>query len=159
MRGNDKVIQQLNDALKAELTAISQYIVHAEMCHNWGYNRLGSYIKKQAIDEMKHAEGLIERILFLDGTPNVAVMPTPKIGANVKAQLENDLKAEHDAVKEYNSAIEVCVKAGDNSSRELFEKMVKDEEGHTDWLEAQLFIITETGIDNYLAQQMHGEEH
>lgn len=94
MRGKEPVIQHLNAALKAELTAIVQYIVHSEMCHNWGYKRLGDYIKKQAIDEMRHAEGLIERILFLDGAPKVDVMPTPQIGQNVKAQIENDLAAE-----------------------------------------------------------------
>jgi bacterioferritin len=156
MRGNDTVIQQLNEALKAELTAIVQYIVHAEMCHNWGYDHLGGYVKKQAIDEMKHAEGLIERILFLDGTPKVDVMPTPKIGATVKAQLENDLAAELEAVSQYNSAVTICAQAGDNGSRALFEKMVADEEKHTDLLEAQLFMIGEVGLDNYLAQQIHG---
>lgn len=157
MRGNDEVIRQLNEALKAELTAIVQYIIHAEMCQNWGYNRLGGYVKKQAIDEMKHAEGLIERILFLDGTPRVDVMPTPRIGANVKAQLENDLTAELEAVVQYNSAVAICGQAGDNASRALFEKMAGDEEQHTDFLEAQLSLISEVGLDNYLAQQMHGK--
>lgn len=155
MQGNEKVIEQLNEALKSELTAIVQYIVHAEMCQNWGYKRFGSYIKKQAIDEMKHAEGLIERILFLDGTPKVDVMPTPKIGANVKAQIENDLAGELDAVKQYNNAVAVCTEAGDNGTRELFERMVTDEEEHSDFLEAQLFVIGETGLENYLAQQIH----
>jgi len=158
MRGNDQVIQRLNDALKAELTAIVQYIVHAEMCHNWGYHRLGDYIKKQAIDEMRHAEGLIERILFLEGAPKVDVMPTPKIGPNVKAQIENDLAAELEAVTRYNASVEVCAGAGDNASRALFERMVKDEEEHADFLEAQLFMIGEVGLDNYLAQQIHGGE-
>jgi len=156
MRGNDKVIAHLNAALKAELTAIVQYIVHAEMCHNWGYNRLGGFIKKQAIDEMKHAEGLIERILFLEGVPGVDVMPTPRIGANVKAQLENDLAAETEAVVQYNSAVAICTEAGDNASRALFERMVADEEKHADYLESQLFMIGEVGLDNYLAQQIHG---
>ena len=126
------------------------------MCHNWGYDHLGGYVKKQAIDEMKHAEGLIERILFLDGTPKVDVMPTPKIGATVKAQLENDLAGELEAVSQYNSAVTICAQAGDNASRALFEKMVADEEKHTDFLEAQLFMIGEVGLDNYPAQQMHG---
>lgn len=155
MRGNEKVIDELNEALKAELTAIVQYIVHAEMCHNWGYQRLGNYIKKQAIDEMKHAEGLIERILFLDGTPKVDVMPAPQIGASVKAQIENDLAGELDAVKQYNGAVEVCTAAGDNGTRDLFQRMVTDEEQHFDFLEAQLFMIGETGLENYLAQQIH----
>ena len=158
MRGNDKVIEQLNAALKAELGAILQYIVHAEMQTNWGYGRLGGYIKKQAIDEMRHAEGLIERILFLDGTPNVDVMPGPRIGGEVRTQLENDLAGERDAVRMYNAAVKVCAEAGDNGSRELFERMVKDEEGHTNWLEGQLFVIGETGLDNYLATQIHREE-
>ena len=157
MRGNDAVIAELNEALKAELTAIVQYIVHAEMCHNWGYDRLGGYIKKQAIDEMKHAEGLIERILFLDGTPKVDVMPTPNIGVNVKAQLESDLAAEKAAVSQYNLAVAACAQAGDNASRALFERMVADEEKHTDYLETQLFMIGEVGFENYLAQQIRGD--
>src|SRR5574341_1004102 len=156
MRGNEKVIEELNAALKAELTAILQYMVHAEMQKNWGYHRLGGHIRKQAIEEMQHAEGLIERMLFLEGTPKVDVMPTPQIGGNVKAQLENDLAGERAAVRMYNASARVCADAGDNASREMFEKMVKDEEGHTNWLEGQLFIIGETGLDNYLAMQIHG---
>jgi bacterioferritin len=155
MRGNEKVIHELNEALKAELTAIVQYIVHGEMQENWGYMKLGGYIKKQAIDEMRHAEELIERILFLDGTPKVDIMMAPTIGGNVKAQLENDLAGEVGAVKMYNASVKVCAEAGDNASRELFVKMVKDEEDHTDWLEAQLGIVRDTGLDNYLAQQIH----
>jgi bacterioferritin len=155
MRGNDKVIAALNAALAEELTAIMQYMVHAEMCHNWGYQRLGDYIKKQAIDEMKHAEGLIERILFLDGVPNVGLTLAPKVGPNVRQQLANDLEGEVRAVKMYNESVETCVAAHDNGSRELFEKMVKDEEEHTDWLEAQLQMIQEMGIENYLAAQSH----
>jgi bacterioferritin len=155
MRGDDKVIACLNEALKAEMTAILQYMVHAEMQSNWGYARLGAFIKKQAIDEMKHAEGLIERILYLDGIPKVDVMPTPAIGANVRAQLENDLAAELVAVKMYNASVKVCVEAGDNGTRDLFERMVKDEEEHSDWLEAQLHAIGEAGYENYLAQHLH----
>lgn len=155
MRGNEKVIDELNAALKAELTTISQYIVHAEMCDNWGYKRLAEYIKKQAIGEMGHAERLIERILFLDGTPKVDIMLAPNIGANVKAQLENDLRGEIDAIRQYNAAIGVCVAAGDNGSRDLFESLVHDEEKHTDFLEAELHKISEIGLENYLAQQMH----
>jgi bacterioferritin len=152
------VIQQLNEALAAELTAIVQYIVHSEMCHNWGYHRLGGYVKKQAIDEMRHAEGLIERILFLDGSPKVDVIPAPKIATSVKAQLETDLSAELGAVKQYNAAARICGNAADNASKNLFEKMVKDEEEHTDFLETQLSMIGEIGLDNYLAQQLQGEE-
>ena len=156
MRGNENVIDELNQALKAELTAICQYMIHAEMCQNWGYRALGSYIKKQAIDEMKHAEGLIERILFLEGTPHLDVLPTPKIGATVKAQIENDLAGELEAVRQYNASARVCMEAGDNGSFALFEKMVTDEEEHADFLEAQVGMIAEMGIQNYLSQQMHG---
>lgn len=155
MHGNENVITELNQALSGELTAIVQYIVHSEMCDNWGYQRLGAYIKKQAIDEMKHAEGLIERILFLDGTPQTNLSLAPKIGSSVKAQIENDLAAELDAVKQYNGAVKVCVEAGDNGSRDLFQGMVKDEEEHADFLETQLHMVSEVGLDNYLAQQMH----
>jgi bacterioferritin len=128
------------------------------MCENWGYKRLGEHIKKQAIDEMKHAEVLIERILFLDGTPKMAELLSLKIGQNVKAQLENDLKLELSAVADYNAAIKKAVEAGDNGSRELLTKLLKDEEEHVDWLEAQLHRIKELGIANYLAQQMHEDE-
>ncbi|HEU0140478.1 MAG: bacterioferritin [Bryobacteraceae bacterium] len=156
MRGNENVINELNAALRAELIAIVQYMVHAEMCHNWGYQRMGDYIRKQAIDEMRHAEHLIERILFLDGTPQVGIGLDPKIGDTVKAQLENDLAAELEAVQQYNHSVQVCRDAGDNGSRELFEAMVKDEEEHTDFLEAQRDLIAQTGYENYLAQQIKG---
>jgi len=154
VRGNENVLEQLNAALSAELTAIVQYMVHSEMCENWGYERLGELFRKQAIGEMRHAEGLIERILFLDGVPKVDIKLAPNIGANVKAQLENDLKGELDAVRQYNASAAVCVEAGDNGSREMFEKMVKDEEGHVDLFEAELHQISEMGLENYLAQQM-----
>ena len=154
MRGNDQVIAQLNAALSAELTAIVQYIVHAEMCTNWGYHRLGASVKKQAIDEMRHAEGVIERILFLEGVPKVDLALTPKIGMSVKQQIENDLRGELEAVRDYNAAVGVCVEAGDHASRELFERMVKDENEHTNHLEAQLHDVKEMGLENYLAQQM-----
>jgi bacterioferritin len=154
MKGNDNVIGHLNKALSAELTAIAQYIVHSEMCDNWGYKAYGAFVKKQAIDEMRHAEGLIERILFLDGIPAIEVKLAPQIGASVKAQIENDLAAEADAIKQYNAAVKACVEAGDNGTRELFEGMVKDEEQHLDFLEAQLHMISEMGLENYLALQM-----
>ncbi len=158
MRGNEKVISELNSALQAELTAIVQYFVHAEMCDNWGYKHLGGYIKKQAIDEMRHAEGLIERILFLDGTPAIGVTLAPQVGGSVKAQHENDLAGELDAVKQYNAAVQVCVQAADDGSRALFEKMVQDEEKHANFLEARLHAIKEMGLDNYLSQQLHASE-
>jgi len=153
MRGNEKVIQVLNKALKEELTAINQYFVHAEMCENWGYKKLAEYIKKQSIDEMKHAEALVERILFLEGKPNMAEILPLTIGENVKAQLENDLALETAAVASYNEAMRICGEAGDNGSRELFKKLLQDEEGHADWLETQLGMIKDIGIENYLVEQ------
>jgi bacterioferritin len=159
MRGNDTVIAHLNAALESELGAICQYILHSEMCHNWGYHKLGAFVKKQAIDEMKHAEGLVERILFLEGEPKLAVVPPIRLGMSVQAQLENDLTGELAAVKAYNEAVAACAAAGDNGTRELFEKMVKDEELHADFLEAQLGMVKDMGLPNYLAQQMNGAAH
>jgi bacterioferritin len=158
MRGNDKVIAILNEMLKEELTAINQYFVHAEMCENWRYNRLSKYIKKQSIDEMKHAEALIERILFLDGAPKIELSPL-KIGQNVKAQLENDLKLELSAVASYNDCVKKSAELGDNASRDLFEKLLEDEEDHVDWLEAQLHQIKEIGLETYLGQQVRKDEN
>ena len=155
MRGNDQVIAQLNLALKEELTAINQYFLHAEMAHNWGYHRIGDYIKKQSIDEMKHAEALIERLLFLDATPKMDYMEL-SVGANVRAQLESDLKLEEKAVVMYNTAIKISREVGDDASRELFTKLLKDEEEHVDWLEAQLHQIKEMGYERYLALQVDG---
>ena len=154
MHGNEKVIALLNEALKEELTAISQYFIHAEMCENWGYEKLAKYIKKQSIDEMKHAEALIERILFLDGAPKMAEVLPLKVGANVKAQLENDLKLELNAIVMYNASAQAAADSGDNASRELFTSLLKDEEGHADWLETQVGLIKEVGIENYLAQKV-----
>ena len=155
MRGNDKVIAELNEALREELTAINQYFIHAEMCHNWGYHKLGSYIRKQSIDEMKHAEQLIERILFLNGTPKMEYLEL-KIGANVKGQIEGDLTLEVNAVAMYNKAINVSREQGDDQSRELFSKLLKDEEEHVDWLEAQVHLIKEVGYERYLTMQVEG---
>ena len=154
MQGKPNVIALLNEALKEELTAISQYFLHAEMCENWHYSRLGDYIKKQSIDEMKHAEALIERILFLDATPNMTELLHLTVGQNVKAQLESDLKLEIAAVEMYNHAVQVCREEGDNASRELFERLLKDEEEHVDWLEAQMHQIHEISYERYLAQQI-----
>jgi bacterioferritin len=154
MRGNPKVIAELNAALKEELTAISQYFLHAEMCENWKYEKLAGFIKKQSIDEMKHAEVLMERILFLDGAPNMTELLQIKVGQNVKEQLENDLKLELNAVTMYNNSVKVAREEGDNASRELFETLLKDEEEHVDWLEAQLYQIKEIGYERYLSQQI-----
>jgi bacterioferritin len=157
MRGNAKVIAKLNEALREELTAINQYFVHAEMCHNWGYHRLGNYIKKQSIGEMKHAEELLERILFLEGNP--AMLPLGlKIGPDVRAQLQNDLALEVKAVGMYNEAVAVSRDNNDNASRELFDRLLKDEEEHVDFLEAQLHQINELGYERYLSQQLDDTE-
>ncbi len=156
MRGNDTVIAGLNEALREELTAINQYFIHAEMCHNWGYHAIGSYIRKQSIDEMKHAEQLIERILFLDGTPKMEYLELT-VGGNVRAQIEADLKLEVNAVAMYNKAIRMSREADDDQSRELFTKLLKDEEEHVDWLEAQLHQIQEMGYERYLTLQVEGK--
>ena len=158
MKGKPKVIAILNEALKEELTAINQYFLHAEMCENWHYSKLGDYIKKQSIDEMKHAETLIERLLFLDATPNMTEPMTLTVGKNVKEQLESDLKLELAAVEMYNRAVQVSREQGDNASRELFERLLKDEEEHVDWLEAQLHQIQEMGYERYLSQQIREEK-
>lgn len=156
MRGNEKVIEQLNAALSSELTAIVQYMTQSEMCNNWGYKKLGEQTKARAIEEMKHAEGLIERVIFLDGIPSVEVGLKPRLGANVQQQMEINLEDEHDAVVQYNHAELVCIEAKDDGSRVLFEKMIQDEERHVDYLEAQIHAIKEMGIANYLAQHMAG---
>ena len=158
MQGNPKVIALLNEALKEELTAINQYFLHAEMCENWHYDKLGSYIKKQSIDEMKHAEVLIERILFLDGAPNLTELMKLTVGQNVREQLESDLKLEIGAVGMYNRAVQVSRDEGDNASRELFDRLLRDEEEHVDWLEAQLYQIQELGYERYLTQQIREEK-
>jgi len=154
MKGDPKVIALLNELLKAELTAINQYFLHAEMCENWGYERLAKLIKKESIEEMTHAEKLMERILYLDGTPNMTDYFKINIGATVEAQIKNDLQLEYDAVKRLNEGIKLCVAAGDNGSRDLAQKILDDEEHHIDWLEGQLHAISEMGIANYLAQQL-----
>jgi bacterioferritin len=159
MKGNPKVLSELNKALREELTAINQYFLHAEMCENWGYHSLSEYIKKQSIGEMKHAEVLIERILFLDGSPNMQPLQLT-VGGNVKQMLDSDLALELSAVKEYNDAVKIATEQGDNGSRDLFVELLKDEEGHVDWLESQVHQIKELGYERYLTEQMgeHKEE-
>jgi len=154
MHGDKKVIDQLNSALSSELTAIVQYMTQSEMCQNWGYKRLGDLTKARAIEEMKHAEGLIERIIFLDAIPSIEVGLKPQLGSKVQEQIEIDLKDELDAVRQYNEAVKVCVEAKDEGSKVLFDAMIRDEERHTDFLEAQLGAINKMGIANYLAQQL-----
>jgi len=153
MKGNPKVLQELNKALREELTAINQYFVHAEMCENWGYHKLSGYIKKQSIGEMKHAEALLERILFLEGAPAMEPLKLT-LGDSVKQMIEHDLKLELSAVQQYNQAIRVATELGDNGSRDLLVVLLKDEEGHADWLEAQLHQIEEMGYERYLTMQV-----
>jgi bacterioferritin len=159
MKGNEGVIAVLNDTLKAELTAINQYFLHAEMCENWGFMKLASYLRKESIDEMKHAEALMERILYLDGMPTMNELYPLRIGRNVKEQIQNDLALELDAIPRLNQGIALAVQVGDNGTRELLTKILTDEEHHVDYLEAQLHVIQEIGIENYLSQQIHGEGH
>jgi bacterioferritin len=153
MKTNPKVLQELNKALREELTAINQYFVHAEMCENWGYHKLSGYIRKQSIGEMKHAEALLERILFLEGAPAMEPMKLT-IGDSVRQMIEHDLKLELSAVQQYNEAIRVATELGDNGSRDLLVVLLKDEEGHADWLEAQLHQINEMGYERYLTMQV-----
>lgn len=153
MKGNEKIIALLNGFLADELTAINQYIVHSEMCANWGYDKLHSKVEKRAIEEMKHAEKLIARILFLEGLPVVSNLKKMNIGATVDAQLKNDLAAELGAIKDYNDGIRLCLELSDNGSRELIDANLKDEEDHLDWLEAQLDQINQMGLQNYLLAQ------
>lgn len=159
MQGNEQIIGLLNEVLKAELTAINQYFLHAEMCENWGYSRLAGITRKESIEEMRHAEALMERILYLDGTPTMNELFPLRVGRTVREQLENDLQLEYEAVARLNNGIRLCEQAGDNGSRELVVKILTDEEHHVDYLEAQLGIIREIGIENYLAQQITGEGH
>jgi bacterioferritin len=154
MKGNDAIIQKLNDLLSDELTAINQYMVHAEMCENWGYEKLGEAIQKRSIDEMRHAEKLIARILFLEGRPIVSELKGIHIGAEVPAMHKNDWDAEDAAVKSYNDGIKLAVQVGDNGTRELLTSILKDEEMHIDWLEAQLDQINHMGVQIYLSEQV-----
>jgi bacterioferritin len=154
MKGNVQVISTLNALLADELTAISQYMVHSEVCANWGYGRLHEAVEKRAKDEMRHAEKLIGRIIFLEGLPIVSKLHPMHIGADVPAQIKNDLESEYGAVKGYNDGIAVCVAQADNGSRDLMESILHDEEDHVDWLEAQLDQIAQMGLQAYLAQQL-----
>lgn len=154
MKGNDQLIDVLNELLADELTAINQYVVHAEMCTNWGYERLHEAAEGRARDEMRHAEMLIERLLFLESQPIVSNLNPIHIGAEVEKQHSNDLAAEAGAIQAYNDGIRLAVEVGDNGTRELLESILKDEEEHLDWLEAQLDQIGQMGIRNYLAQQL-----
>jgi len=154
MKGNDRIIERLNALLADELTAINQYMVQSEMCANWGYERLHKAIEKRAIQEMKHAEKLIGRILFLEGSPTVSKLNKIEIGDDVEAQHKNDRKAEEGAVRAYNEGVRLAVEVADNGTRELFDSILKEEEEHIDWIEAQLDQIKQMGIQNYLVEQV-----
>ena len=150
-----KLVEVLNDVLAAELTAINQYFLHAKLCKNWGFERLHGYLRKESIDEMKHAEQITDRILFLDGFPNLQRLNKLSIGETVPEQLAADLALEHAAVERLNKGIELARAAGDNGTRELLERILISEEEHIDWIESQQSAIAQVGIQNWLAQQLH----
>ncbi|MGA2819492.1 MAG: bacterioferritin [Anaerolineales bacterium] len=154
MKGNDRILERLNARLADELTAINQYMVHSEMCASWGYKGLHEVVEKRAIEEMKHAGKHIARIIFLEGKPLVNKLNPPNIGASVEAQLANDHTAEQDAIRAYNEDIRLAAEVGDNGSREMLVSILKDEEAHIDWLEAQIDQIKQMGIQNYLVEQV-----
>jgi bacterioferritin len=154
MKGNDEVIQVLQDVLCAELTAVNQYFIHARMCENWGYTKLAEHTRKESIEEMRHAQMVIDRILYFDGAPNMQKYMKINVGRSVPDQFQADLEVEYQAVPRLNKGIEVARNLGDNGTRALLEAILKDEEEHVDWLEAQLGMIKEIGVENYLAQQM-----
>jgi bacterioferritin len=154
MQGNPRIIEMLNDVLTAELTAINQYFIHAKMCENWGYGRLAGHIRDESIDEMKHADAIIERILFLEGVPNMQRLFPVRVGETVKEQFELDLQVEYEAVKRFNDGVALAVEVADNATRHMLEAMLVSEEDHADWLETQLELIRQIGEQNYLAQQL-----
>ena len=158
MKGDAKVIALLNQVLRKELTGINQYFVHAKMCANWGYDSLAQHARHESIDEMKHADRVIERILFLEGTPNMAAMDKMTIGSDVRAQLNSDLALEIAALAVLRPGIETCLTAGDHATRELLEHILAEEEAHIDWIEAQLHQIGEMGYENYLTTTVAGGE-
>jgi bacterioferritin len=154
VKGNEKVIDKLNQMLSDELTAISQYMVHAEMCDDWGYKVLADKIEKRAIEEMKHAEKHIGRILFLEGKPIVSQLGKITIGSDVLTQLNNDHVSEETTIKAYNESIKLAADLGDNGTSDFFKEILKEEEAHIDWIEAQLDQISQMGIQNYLVEQI-----
>jgi bacterioferritin len=158
MKGDAKVIALLNDVLCNELTAINQYFLHARMCENWGYERLWKKIRAESIDEMKHADEVIQRILYLEGLPNLQKLGKLEIGETVVEQLKSDLAVEKRAIPVLNAGIALCRDKGDNGTAELLEEILVDEEEHADWLEAQLTLVEQVGAQNYLAEQIKEEE-
>ena len=154
MQGNPEVIDALNRALTIELTAINQYFCQAKMCQNWGLHKLGGKHYEESLGEMKHAEKLIDRILFLEGVPEIARYDVIRVGTDVKEQFENDLRLELGGVQHYNAAIELCNRLRDHGTREVLEPILSESEEHVDWLEQQLHLIETVGLQNYLAEQM-----
>ena len=154
MKGNEEVMNLLNQLLTNELTAINQYFIHAKMCRNWGYDRLAKKVREESIDEMRHADEVITRILFLEGIPNLQRYHKLHIGETVKEQLASDLQLEYAAIAFLNQGIEACRKCGDNATEDMMTRILVSEEEHTDWLETQLELIRQVGEQNYLAQQM-----
>jgi bacterioferritin len=155
MKGHDEVLTLLNNLLTNELTAINQYFVHAKMCENWGFERLAAKLREESIDEMRHADMVVSRILFLEGVPNLQRYHKLRVGETVKEQLESDLQVEYAAIAFLNQGIEATRKLGDNASEDLFTRILVSEEAHTDWIETQLELIRQVGEQNYLAQQLH----
>jgi len=154
MKGNEKVIVKLNDLLSDELTAVSQYMVHSEMCDNWGFSKLAEVVEKRAIDEMKHAEKLISRILFLEAIPIVSHLKEMYIGEEVEQQFKNDHLSEEGAIQSYNDGIKLCADLGDHGTKDILQNILNDEEGHIDWIEAQMDQVKRIGIQNYLVEQI-----
>lgn len=154
MKGDSRLIEALNEVLTGELTGINQYFVHAMMCEHWGYERIAEKVRAESIEEMKHAEDLIERILDLEGVPNLQRLEKVKVGEKVAEQLKLDLASEVTAVGRFNKSIALAVELGDNTTRELLEQMLVSEEEHLHWLETQLELIQQVGEPNYLAQQI-----
>jgi bacterioferritin len=154
MKGDKQVIALLNDVLTAELTAVNQYFLHARLCHHWGYERLYERVRKESIGEMKHADELIERILYLEGMPNVQRYGKVDVGQTVPEQFQLDLQVEYEAVKRLNEGIEACRTAGDNGTRILLERILHEEEAHVDWLETQQETIKQVGAESYLSEQL-----
>ena len=154
MQGNPEIIELLNDVITAELTAINQYFVHAKMCDNWGYKRLAEHVRAESIDEMRHAEALVERVLYFDGFPNLQRLNPLRVGESVEEQFRNDLDLEYVAVERLNNGIAAAVAAGDNGTRHLLEEILVSEEEHIDWLETQLTAIEQVGLQQYLTEQL-----
>lgn len=158
MKGNDRILHALNDVLTAELTAINQYFIHAKMRENWGFKRLAAVARKESIEEMEDADKIIDRILYLDGTPNLQRYNPVRVGETIPEQFELELQTETEAIERYNRAVALAREKGDNGTRQLLNERLVDEESHADWLEAQLHLIATVGAENYLAQHIHEDD-